>query len=215
MSKKRLTWKQWNDSQKNEAHFWNVQKNLGNEEQKRRNQYCRGIIEDNCNICKDFFAQDFSKLKIIDIGSGPEGILHVINAACKVALDPLMDEYEKMGYAIDANGVLPYSAMAEHAAFGRISYDCAICMNALDHMKNPQIAIQSIAEILRDGGQLLLTTDLRTDQQLDCYHKLPLKQIEVESYLAQYFTIHRSANIAHQAGNPVRQFIAWCIKTNG
>ena len=213
-----LTVEQWKDSQCNEAGFWKSQKTINNQDQLQRNTYYRGLLEDGNSIAKEFFEQDFSDSIIADIGSGPEGILHVIKAKCKIAIDPLMDEYRKQGYDVDAHNVIARCCPAEHLYSGDITttwiwqFDYVVCLNALDHMRNPELAISNIAMCQIVGGELLLITDLRRLEQLDIYHKLSMAEEDVLSWLNPYYKILQKSNFPHQAGNPIRQLIVRCKK---
>ena len=213
-----LTATEWNDSQKNESHFWKAQKVVNNIEQTQRNCYYKGLLEDGCDIAKRFFEKDFSNSSIADIGSGPQGILHTIDAKLKVAVDPLMNEYREQGYDVDANNVVAKCRPAEHLFSGTITtcwlwqFDYIVCLNALDHMKDPKEAIANMAMCMMCGGELLLITDLRTPEQLDAYHKLSVTEEDVLSWLDPFFEVLEYNNYPHQAGNPIRQLIVHAKK---
>ena len=214
-SKNCLTAEQWTLSQLNETGFWKSQKAVNNLEQQQRNRYYRGALEDSNTIAMDFFAQDFTRFSIMDVGSGPEGILHVLKAEFKLAIDPLMLIYLAQGYKIGANNVMWLNAEAETFIpcinpLVPIVYDYSCCLNALDHMRDPAKAIENIAKFTQD--EFLLITDLRTENQLDVYHRLAVNEKEVLSWLKLFFTISDTKNFPHQAGNPVRQLIVRCKK---
>lgn len=210
-----LSEEQWGQSQKNEAWFWQTQKDCDNIEQYHRNTYYRNVMEDDCIIARDFFAQDFADSAIIDIGSGPHGILHVLDAKFKLAIDPLMSEFIKQGYDVGADNVWWMSAQAEdfhpYTIPGNpVFFDYATCLNAVDHMQEPAKAVENIAEYL--DGELLLITDLRTPDKLDDYHRLSITQEDVMEWVEPHFEIIERQNYAHQPGNPLRQLILRCRK---
>jgi len=133
---------EWKDSQQNEAWFWKEQKKSGNLEQRQRNVYYRNVLEDNCEILRNFF--DFNVLDdkvLVDVGSGPEGILHVLDGKRKIAIDPLMDEYKSLGYRITDNNVECICCDAESIAELDLTADVVFCLNALDHMQDPKLAL--------------------------------------------------------------------------
>lgn len=205
-----LTVDEWLDSQNWEATFWQSQKVIGNPEQFQRNTYYRGLLEDGCSIARDFFAQDFSNMTIVDIGSGPMGILHVLKAKKKIAVDPLMQHYrDTLRYDVESDDVICVCEMAE--GFEEEA-DVILCLNALDHMQWPEMAIANIYRNLVIGGKFLLITDLRTPEQLDVYHKLPFSQANVAKMLKD-FDVEKIHNYPHQAGNPIRQLIVQCKKS--
>jgi len=207
-----LTDEQWNDSQKNEAWFWKVQKEEGNPEQYHRNHYYRNILEDDCTIARDFFAQDFTGKAVLDVGSGPYGILHVLEAESKLAIDPLMDVFREQGYDVESDNVECLCSPGEDFEVYEAEY--IVCLNALDHMKDPQAAIKNIVRHLVTGGELLLIIDLRPQDKLDAYHKLAITEEDVLAWTEPYFDIIEGQNIAHGDGtvNKVRQLVLRCKK---
>lgn len=209
-----LTEEQWRNSQRNEAWFWQTQKAQGNPEQRHKNVYYKGILEDGCTISRDFFAQDFTDSSILDIGSGPMGILHTIESSQKVAVDSLMDTYRALEYKVDEHDVMSLCMDGEHLFFKHIQFDYVLCLNALDHMKDPGKAIENISNYLKNKGQLLLIVDLRPEDKLDCYHKLAIAEKDVLEWIEPYFEIIEKDNIAHGDGtiNTIRQLVIWCRK---
>ena len=212
-----LTEQQWAESQKNEAWFWLSQKAQDNREQYHRNNYYRNVIEDDCIILRDFFVQDFTESAIMDVGSGPEGILHVLKAKFKLAVDPLMSTYIKQGYHVGANNVWWLTDAAEdfypYTVPGNpVFFDYALCLNALDHMKDPAMAIGNIAKFLNPGGELLLITDLRIAELLDPYHQLVVTEANVLSWLQPYFEIVEKELVRHGDGtiNILKQLVIRC-----
>ena len=206
-----LTIEQWQDSQKNEAWFWHTQKE-DNIEQYHRNTYYRNLLEDGCSVSKDFFEQDFSDFVIVDIGSGPQGVLHVIHAKRKIAVDPLMDKFIEQGYDVEGmDGVECICAQAETFKLNE-SVDFAVCLNAIDHFQSPETAIENIARNMKTGGELLLLTDLRTEDKIDCYHKLCLTEETLYEWMNKTFEMWQWHNFPHQTGNPLRQIVTRCLK---
>jgi len=206
----------WKDSQVNEAGFWKSQFKINNQEQIQRNTYYKGLLEDGNSIAKDFFNRDFSNAFIADVGSGPQGILHTIDARVKVAIDPLMNEFREQGYKVENNGVICICDSAEffqpvvnHTCY---VFDYITCLNSLDHMQNPEQAIANMSFYMLPGAELLLITDLRTPGQLDAYHKLSITEEDVLGWLDPFFVVLKKQNYPHQAGNPVRQLIVHAKK---
>ncbi len=208
----KITEAQWTDSQKHELGFWKMQFEQGNPEQKARNHYYRNTMEAGCNLFRDFFAaHDFTDEVLVDIGSGPEGILHVIEGAKrKVAIDPLMDSFLELGYDVRANGIIALEQDGEDEWHSLNCIDVVFCLNVLDHTQKPAKVLSEIWRILKPGGYFLFMVDMRLSEQLDAYHKLALTESQLLDWLKEYegeFEV-----IPHQAGNPVMQFVAVCRK---
>ena len=205
---------EWEDSQNNELEFWQRQFKVGNNEQDERNIYYQNVMEGVCSVIKDFL--DFQVLDnkvLLDVGSGPEGILHELKAKEKYAIDPLMDEYKKMGYKISDNNVIPIQGSAEELSDYNDKFDIIFCLNALDHMYDIAQAVRSMYSALVDKGFLVLLTDLRTEDQLDCFHKMSLSTPELTALLeSSSFVVRDQMKFGHSEGNSVRQWCGVCQK---
>lgn len=205
-----IRFEQWEDSQKNEEGFWKSQFAIDNTDQYHRNGYYRSLMEGVCSYIKDFLdSQDMGDKILLDIGSGPEGILHVLEAKEKYAIDPLMNNYEKMGYKIYDNNVTSIHGSAEDLCGYENKFDIIFCLNAIDHFCDIDKSISNINSSLKIDGFLILMTDLRKKNELDCYHKMSLSVSEISKILEDNnFTIDRQMEFNHGAGNPIKQ---WCV----
>jgi ubiquinone/menaquinone biosynthesis C-methylase UbiE len=197
----------WNDSQKAELEFWTRQRVLGNGEQLARNDWYR------YHCFPDYFrGRHFEGLVLVDLGSGPTGILHVLPAAlARTAADPLMDEFAKLGYNTFANGVVPLATAAEQVELTAKCVDVVFMLNMLDHTSAPAQCLSEAARILKPGGTLVLCADMRSTALLDQYHKLQLTESWLDSALpAAGFNVTWKNLVPHQAGNPTVQYCALC-----
>jgi SAM-dependent methyltransferase len=101
---------------------------------------------------------------VVSIGCGCTGDLVAWPAAVKIAVDPLLYTYQKLGLLVDD---IAGTSRTVHLAVGieelPLLDECAdlvICRNALDHMANPQMALQQIGRILKEDGLLFLSVDI-------------------------------------------------------
>ncbi|MCU1233696.1 MAG: class SAM-dependent methyltransferase [Candidatus Solibacter sp.] len=96
----------------------------------------------------------FRGLRVLDVGCGPVGLIHYIeDAAERIRIDPLLPQYDQK---LPLQGPqLSISAVAESLPLAARSIDLAICFNALDHMFDPEAALDEIARVLRAGGTAL------------------------------------------------------------
>jgi SAM-dependent methyltransferase len=101
---------------------------------------------------------------VVSIGCGCTGDLSAWSAAVKIAVDPLLYTYQKLGMLIDDVAGTSHTV---HLAVGvealPLLDDCAdlvICRNALDHMPDPQMAVQQIGRILKADAPLFLSVDI-------------------------------------------------------
>ena len=97
----------------------------------------------------------FDGLRVLDVGCGPFGLIHFIDHAReRVRIDPLLAQYRQK---LPLEGrQLSLSAMGESLPLAARSVDLAVCYNALDHMLDPDAALDELARVLRPGGTALL-----------------------------------------------------------
>lgn len=208
----KLTEDLWLDSQKNELHFWKKELEQDNLDQRQRNAYYLSKMEGHCSLIKDFVEQNDLKDKIImDLGSGPQGILHVLPKKLGLAVDPLMLEFRRMGYDVSGEDLQTYAHKAENIAQIFHDVDVVFCLNSIDHHQDPKLVIDQIWKVLKKGGDLILLTDLRKEEECDAYHKLPLTEDYLLTWLDD-FEIIKTQKFPHGAGNPIVQFIVHAKK---
>src|SRR5581483_9061365 len=88
-------------------------------------------------------------------GCGCTGDLATFPAAVKIALDPLLYVYQKLGLLIADRAGAPtvyLSLGAETLPLLDDLADLVICRNALDHMPKPELALAEIRRILKSDG---------------------------------------------------------------
>jgi SAM-dependent methyltransferase len=128
-----------------------------------RRQYSHLLLEEVLGYC----GQDqvwLTDKAVVSVGCGCTGDLAAWPAAIKIAVDPLLYTYQKLGMLIkDIDG----TNCTVHLAMGveelPLLDECAhlvICRNALDHMPDPAKALQQIWRILKADGMLFLSVDL-------------------------------------------------------
>lgn len=196
-----ITNDQWTVAQKNEAWFWQVQHGEGNTEQWHRNREYRG------RMFREWFdGRTFRKQTLVDVGSGPAGILHAIRHPCrKIAIDPLMPTYCAQGYDVTVHGIEAICCRCEMLPTG-ITADVVFCLNMLDHAQDPERCVSEIGRILRTGGELVLCVDMRPADRLDVCHQLPITRGWLRDALTRNALTGKDWDVPHQGENPVVQF---------
>ena len=99
---------------------------------------------------------------VVSIGCGCTGDLAAFPAAVKIAIDPLLDLYQrlKMLVADEAGGRTIYLSLgAENLPLLDDCADLVICRNSLDHMLDPRAALGEVWRILRDDGAVFVSVD--------------------------------------------------------
>jgi ubiquinone/menaquinone biosynthesis C-methylase UbiE len=117
--------------------------------------------------------ESFRDHVILDVGCGPTGILHFLDAKVSFGLDPLAEQYEEW------NGhwgkrVQLVSGTGEKIPLKNASIDTVFCINCIDHTLDPDAVLCEIGRVLKPGGLLVFHVDL--DSPLRKLHKLARKR---------------------------------------
>jgi ubiquinone/menaquinone biosynthesis C-methylase UbiE len=101
---------------------------------------------------------------VVSIGCGCTGDLASFPAAVKIAIDPLLNVYQKLGMLLeDVEGTSQtvYLSMdSEDLPLLDDYADLVLCRNALDHMPDPGIALREFQRILKNDGALFVSVDI-------------------------------------------------------
>jgi SAM-dependent methyltransferase len=122
---------------------------------------------------------------VLEIGAGPYwGMLAHIQAELRIAVDPLIDAFEKLAI-LDPRGDIRYYAEAfeqwdpaEHA------FDAILCANALDHGEMGFHLLPKIARLLKPGGRFHLHVHLRPPELLNLLHDHSLTAESLDKHLS-------------------------------
>jgi ubiquinone/menaquinone biosynthesis C-methylase UbiE len=108
-------------------------------------------------------ASWFEGKTVVSIGCGCTGDLAAFPASVKIAIDPLLYTYQKLGMLVGdevGNRTVYLSIGAENLPLLDSCADLVLCRNALDHMPNPEVALREMWRILHDDGALFASVDL-------------------------------------------------------
>ncbi len=93
--------------------------------------------------------------RVLDLGCGPSCSSMYFPYGKKYGVDPLIDEFRKAGYTLP-KGMVFRKGIGEKIPFKRGFFDTVMCMNAIDHARDPARVIDECARVLRPGGHLIL-----------------------------------------------------------
>lgn len=157
LKSKKINKKKWLKRQKSdELNFWNNPNKFESLDgfESFRDKYFFINKKMFNNLKLDFVGQT-----VADIGCGPEcGFLPFILAKNKLGIDPLASEYQQ-NYLIE-NDVIMLNSPAECLPLLTESIDAIYCVNALDHMYKPYMALEEMYRVLKIGGYFALSVDL-------------------------------------------------------
>jgi SAM-dependent methyltransferase len=152
--------KRWNEAQQNEIAFW---------QDVRRNGYggapypmWREIYPLaemwNYTVGSGHPLDYFRDKVVVEVGSGPLGIVAALPAKEKVGLDPLSDAYDKL---FDRPTEVHYMASkGEQIPLSDGYADVVFCKNVLDHVHNPAALLSEVRRILKHDGLFILVVNL-------------------------------------------------------
>jgi SAM-dependent methyltransferase len=98
---------------------------------------------------------EFSGMKVLDIGSGPFPSSLAFTGCETFSLDPLMDAYIAAGYPLHCyeQRARFVKAMAEDMPFEDGFFDAVISVNAIDHVNDFADTAKEIKRVLKPGGR--------------------------------------------------------------
>lgn len=100
---------------------------------------------------------------VVSIGCGCTADLCAFPATVKIAIDPLLYAYQKLGMLMEDSAGSPtvyLSVGAEDLPLLDEFADLVICRNALDHMVDPAITVNELSRILKKDGALFVSVDI-------------------------------------------------------
>jgi SAM-dependent methyltransferase len=101
---------------------------------------------------------------VLEIGSGPIGVVRYFAASERVAVDPLNDFYgsDPNLSALRTTDVQYVTGVGEELVRPDASVDLVIMENCIDHTRDVGQVLSEIERVLRPGGVLYLTVNCRS-----------------------------------------------------
>jgi SAM-dependent methyltransferase len=148
--------KRWQRAQESERAYW--------EESFRDEPAFRRMCLSFYPVYKEILGRnniDTSDMKVLDVGSGPYGLVSVIAGARKYALDPLMEYFQKKVPAgfYEENNIIPVTGVGENLKLKDKCMDLVCCINTLDHADCHLCIMEQANRVLKEGGYLLLSVN--------------------------------------------------------
>lgn len=96
---------------------------------------------------------------VLEVGSGAHGLIFFFDAAERIGVDPLADQYRHLFPAWQGEATT-VAAFGEQLPFEAARFDIVLCDNVVDHAENPRRIVEEIARVLRAGGLLYFTVNV-------------------------------------------------------
>lgn len=131
-------------------------------------------------IAKYFDFANEVNCKILEIGSGPIGIVSFLNWGQRYAVDPLEGFYRTKNELIHLrNGRVRYlSGQAENLPFEDNQFSIAIIDNVIDHTQSPKRVLQEISRVLKQGCMMFFTVNIHTKWGVLLHSMIQLLQLD-------------------------------------
>ncbi len=157
--------KRWQHAQTHEKLFWEAAARGVKSRGGDGLSWYNWRAENLANMVQKAFPADtpsFAKARVLEVGSGPVGVVAFLEAAERVAIDPLCDFYTGQPELIKhRNPQVTYlAARGEELQFADASMDLVIIENVIDHVENATRVMSEIHRVLKPDGILFLTVNL-------------------------------------------------------
>jgi ubiquinone/menaquinone biosynthesis C-methylase UbiE len=157
--------KRWETAQNYEREYWRrIAENIAADSKKQLTWYSWKASEfkkklEDVNLC-------FNKenCRILEIGSGPIGIVSYLQWGEKFAIDPLNDFYKANPNLVAVrNGEVHYvSGTGEQLPYSDGFFNVVIIDNVLDHVQSPGVVLEQIYRVLSLEGLLYIELNIHT-----------------------------------------------------
>lgn len=99
--------------------------------------------------------------RLLDAGCGPAGIFIMFPEHAVTAVDPLLGKYRnQMAFLQDGRSgkVQLVTSALEHFS-DELPFDRIFCLNAINHVADPDVCLQNLRKLTAGNGRLILTVD--------------------------------------------------------
>lgn len=167
----------WEKAQSYEKNFWERQasKPAGDSQFKWYEDRARKVWK----VARPLLGH-LSSLSILEIGSGPIGLVNYITADERISLDPLEDYYRTQPDFTGARdqNVQRYNGTGEDVESLGKTFSLIIADNVLDHVKDPGRILNGIHKSLVAGGIMFLSLNIYTELGVMVRNTMELLQID-------------------------------------
>ncbi len=147
------------------------------------------------------------RARVIEVGSGPVGVVGFFPAAERVAVDPLESYYgSNITLAALRNRAVAYrQGSVEALPCETADYDLAIMENCIDHVRDVRAGMRELKRVLRPTGTLYLTVNCRTAWGFLVHRAL--SRLRVDAGHPHTFTPRRARALLDDRGFTTLDFV--------
>ncbi|HYT83150.1 MAG TPA: methyltransferase domain-containing protein [Gemmatimonadales bacterium] len=140
------------------------------------------------------------RARVVEVGSGPVGVVGFFPASERVAIDPLEPYYAGNATltALRDPAVEYRQGSAEALPCESERYDLVIMENCIDHVRDVQAAMRELRRVLSTAGTLYLTVNCRTPWGF-VVHRV-LSRLRVDAGHPHTFTPRRAQRLLRDHG---------------
>ncbi len=160
-----VTRRRWYTAQQYEQRFWaDLARQVGSGTRNQLNwyQWKASKLEKRMEKCAD--GGQNTRGRILEIGSGPIGIINFVGWGERFAIDPLEDFYKQSSTLTKLRkpDVTYTKGTAEGLPYPENFFSLVIIDNVIDHTHGPARALHEIYRVLDYKGLLYLSVNIRT-----------------------------------------------------
>lgn len=175
-----IKWRRWQEAQSHEQEFWSssaARIAQGTSGQLDWYDWKAGCLEACLAAAAIPLPRDG---KILEIGSGPIGIVNSLTWGERFAIDPLEDFYRQNPSLIQLRkpGTTYINGPGEELPFADRSLALVIIDNVIDHTYAPERILREISRTLHPSGALYLAVNVHTAWGALLHEALALLQID-------------------------------------
>ncbi len=190
---KTVSEKRWDDAQSYEKQFWKGKYVGGGDGYAKQCQLVMDVLKK--------YTEIEQSTKVLQIGCGPEDVIHHWEVGITYAIDPLIDYYNDLAI-LKTGSVEHHSGRGEEMPYSDDFFDIVIINNVLDHVQDPGKVISEIGRCLKKNGYLYISTNVRNKLQLPLLKLLWTTRVATSKGHPYLFTKEniRSLLAAHRFG---------------
>jgi len=101
----------------------------------------------------------FNNKRILDVGCGPLGAINEFKNCEKFGIDPLIHDYNIIGYPLWKHDITYLNCYSEKMPFTTGFFDAVIAVNSLDHVDDFFKTAKEIIRITKSGGEIIFQVE--------------------------------------------------------